>query len=507
MTTPVTLPHISAASAKTESRLVLMLTAIALLLRLPQLGASFYGDEYFSVLRDSTYLLTPTEDRFRPLFFSLLYLWRSIGFSGEVGLRLLPLLFGVAQIPVAFFIGRRLGGEKLARAFAVLMAASPMLIEFSQELRMYSMVALLALLQTLCYLRLLERPALARWLMFVLIGLSGVYTHLHYWIFLAGFALLFLMDRRAYPLWKGWGSLAATAVLYLPNIPNIQRFAQVRGGDYVVHLPSALPKLIAGFTLGFNYIEFGSEAAGRPVGFGDALRNLPVMLVAAVPALLIAWSLLRLHFKKPFPRTLIIGHALFTVPILLAFAACVVTKQYWLQPKYVIFSAPFALLLIAEGYLALTSTMLRRTTAVLGVAVCVVALAHFWNPRHYGRREDWRGAAQTLMERVGPEAPLLLLPGNYALLNYYSPEAAHRGEIVDVARVTQRPESLAEMYHGKQIYYLWNDIRRIESDPDDLVLRSLIQQFGAPRDVTQFNPRMKLYHWTLPSPKAETIAP
>ncbi len=61
--------------------LIVVITAAALCARVPLLDYSFYGDEGFSLLRDSSQLLTSTEDRFRPLFFSLLYIWRQIGFD------------------------------------------------------------------------------------------------------------------------------------------------------------------------------------------------------------------------------------------------------------------------------------------------------------------------------------------------------------------------------------------------------------------------------------------
>jgi uncharacterized membrane protein len=138
-------------------------TFVALLLRLPYLNYSFYGDEGFSVIRDSLKLVTDTEDRFRPLFFSLLYIWRQLGFEGEVGLRLLPLIFGVVQIPLAFLVGKKLRDESLGLLLAVLVAASPMLIEFSQELRMYSMVAAIALVQAYVLLLMLEKFSWTRW--------------------------------------------------------------------------------------------------------------------------------------------------------------------------------------------------------------------------------------------------------------------------------------------------------------------------------------------------------
>jgi uncharacterized membrane protein len=469
--------------------------------RLPLIGYSFYGDEQFSVLRDSTNFITNSEDRFRPLFFSLLYLWRRIGFEGEIGLRLLPLLFGVAQIPVAWFVGRRLGGVRLARVLSILVAASPMLIEFSQELRMYSMVALLALLQALTYLRLMERATLGRWLMFVLIAVLGVYAHLHYWIFLAGFAAAFLVERRSLPLWQGWGALAATVALYLPNVPNVQHFAAVRAGEYTVHLPSALPKLMAAFTVGFNYVDFVGDAPGRPVAFADLSRNLPVLLLAAIPALIIFWFLVRLHRRKPLPRSLVIGHTLSAIPVLLALLASAVTRQYWVQPKYVIFSAPFVLLLIADAYCDMSSVILRRVTAALGTAVLVIALLHFWSPQEYGRRENWREASQLLKSRLKPNSALVLVSGSYGMLTYYWPEVRDQWQIINVPDIP-RPSAdyvndLRRRLSGKQeVFYLWNNVFKNESDPGNVLMHSL-DLVGTRIGTVQLNPRFKLFQWKL----------
>jgi hypothetical protein len=205
----------------------------------------------------------------------------------------------------------------------------------------------------------------------------------------------------------------------------------------------------------------------------------------------------RVHLRKPFSRSLVFGHALFTIPILLAFAACAVTKQYWLQPKYVIFSAPFALLFVAEAYVAISPAFLRRGVAVLGGAVCLIALIHFWTPTQYGRREDWRGAAVTLRARMTPNSVLLLAPGGYGLLNYYWPEAPQYWRIVNpdsVDHVIVPNDFDGPKHHGPTFYnYLWSDIRRNDGDPQDRI-RKRFMSCTSDVDSVQFNPRFKLYH-------------
>jgi uncharacterized membrane protein len=480
---------------------LLTIAAAALALRLPQLGYSFYGDEMFSLLRDSNSWLTHSEDRFRPVFFSLLYLWRQLGFHGEIGLRLLPLIFGLAQIPLAYHVGRRLGGEALARAFALLMAASPMLIEFSQELRMYSMVAFVALLQVWIVLMLRERCSWGRWIAFVAVTWIGVYTHLHYWLFVAGLALTLFRERRTIPLRQSAAALGASVLLYLPNLPNLLVFTQVRGAEYGVHLPSAIPKLLAAVTLGFNYFGLSDQSLGQALEVGDVLHNLPLAALAVVPAALLLWGFIRLH-RPPLSPAAWFGHELFTIPVILAFIASAVSGQYWLQPKYIIFVVPFAVLFLVASYLALNRLWVKRAALVLGAAVLVVAYVHFLDPQHYGRRENWREMSRYVQSHLGPESALVILEGAHPLFAYYWPQVTEVWQPVHVPGerelVASFPYELRARLAGKHdVFYLWHSVRRNTSDPTDLLLRSL-DRIGQDREIVPFNPRFKLYHWSLP---------
>lgn len=485
--------------------LFLLIVVIAgLALRLPNLSHSFYGDETFSVLRDSKTLITESEDRFRPVFFSLLFLWRQIGFDGEIGLRLLPLIFGIAQIIVAYAVGKKLSGESLARVFSILVAVSPMLIEFSQELRMYSMVAFLALLQVWIFLRLREKPRLGNWIAFVAVALTGVYTHLHYWLFIAGFALSFYRERKFIPLKQSVTAWAACVLLYLPNIPNLIRFSQIRAAEYVVNLPSAIPKFLAAAMVGFNYFSLSDQSLGRGLGTSDFTRNIPLLLLAAVPAALLLWGLVSAHRKKPVTQTLWLSHELFTIPILLALAASVVTKQYWLQPKYVIFTVPFLLLLIAESLLAIRQIWIRRAAILLGMCVMAVAFVHFLNPVHFGRRESWRDVVQFAEHHAEPETAFLFLANLHPLLSYYGTDAENTWQLVRVPKERELypafRNGLAKRFADQRnIYYLWWDVSQNLNDPRNDVLK-VFDEIGQRREVIVYNPRFRLFHWSMKPP-------
>jgi len=506
----------------TDGRVALALTLLAVAVRLPGLSASFYGDEGFSLLRDSDAWITPTEDRFRPIFFTLLHLWKVLGFHGEAGLRLLPLLFGVLQVPLAFGLARRLGGSSAGAVVGVLMALNPMLVEFSQELRMYSLVPFIALAQAWAFAVAAERAEQGgevpwkAWAGFVAAGVAGVYTHFHYWFFIVGFAAAALARRREVPLLQSLGALAAIGLLYLPDVPNLQRFAReaadqphLRGTD----LPSALPKLVSAICFGFNYFvlpRLGIERAVR----GEVLEtNAGLVALLAVPAALVAWGLVRQHVRRPWPALIRTGHELFTVPVVVSFAAVLATGKDFIHPKYMVFSAPFFLFFVAAGFLAIPLRPARYAAAAAGLLVCAVSILHFNEPWQYGRRESWREAAEYLRTRVDGDSVVLLLGQEKApkrLVASPSPRSVweyYAGDLFPWVRLLPVPDGartaddaapfVLHATAGKhRVFYVWSEIMANVYDPRDSVIAAARAKFGE-ESRTQFNPRLAVYSWIM----------
>jgi hypothetical protein len=185
----------------------------------------------------------------------------------------------------------------------------------------------------------------------------------------------------------------------------------------------------------------------------------------------------------------------------LALIASLTTHKYWLQPKYLIFSAPFALLFLAQAYLAIERHVLRKFTMGLGVAVLVIALIHFWQPKDYGRRENWREVARVLREDLNDESALVLLPGNYRLLTYYEKELNGKWIAVTPPASAELAGSfegeLQAKLAGKQtIYYLRHDVVQNVQDPRDLLPMAL-DNLGMRAGSVRFNPRFQLFRWQV----------
>ena len=148
--------------AATPLILVGVMTVIGLLLRLPSLGDSLFGDElstYFTVtghgLGRTVRIVRSDQELTPPLYYVLAWLTSRLGSSPDA-LRLPSVLAGVTAIPLTYCLGMRTVGRNAALVGTGLMAASPFLIFYSTEARAYALMLVLGLLSTLALLKALE---------------------------------------------------------------------------------------------------------------------------------------------------------------------------------------------------------------------------------------------------------------------------------------------------------------------------------------------------------------
>ena len=136
-------------ASRPETTFVGVLT-LAALLRLLRLDFQpLWWDEGYSVWF-ATHPLAEivaltAQDIHPPLYYALLHGWIGLLGAGSVSLRLLSVLFGVAAIPAIHWAGRRLRGPRAGLLAALLLAINPLHIYYSQEVRMYGLVALLSI--------------------------------------------------------------------------------------------------------------------------------------------------------------------------------------------------------------------------------------------------------------------------------------------------------------------------------------------------------------------------
>ena len=166
------------------------MTAIILLasiLRISRIDAqSFWNDEGNSARlseRSIPLIIEGTASDIHPPFYYLtLHGWRALAGDSEFSLRMLSAFLGIILVAATYALGRRLlrpGSKPISVIAAFLVAINPILVYYSQETRMYELMALLAVLSSLLLIRLISSPA-RRELIAVLYGLclaAGLYTH------------------------------------------------------------------------------------------------------------------------------------------------------------------------------------------------------------------------------------------------------------------------------------------------------------------------------------------
>ncbi len=135
--------------APVDALLVSLCILLALALRILRLDFQpLWWDEGYSVWF-ATHPLAQmaaltAQDIHPPLYYALLHGWIGLLGAGPVALRLFSVLLGIVTIPVIYRTGLRLLSRRAALLAAFLLAISPLHVYYSQEVRMYGLVALLS---------------------------------------------------------------------------------------------------------------------------------------------------------------------------------------------------------------------------------------------------------------------------------------------------------------------------------------------------------------------------
>lgn len=180
-----------------------------------------------------------------PLYYISLHFWISLFGTSETAIRSLSALFMIGVIFITFFMVRRLYDSTTARLATIFVATAPFLIRYSQETRMYGMLAFLAALATYMFIRARATNKWLDWLIYSVALTAGLYTN-YYMIYLIAFHWLYVIYLAAYPKlsWQTiknqilrWRWLLANALAmlaFLPWLPTvIRQYTSIQNGYWI----------------------------------------------------------------------------------------------------------------------------------------------------------------------------------------------------------------------------------------------------------------------------------
>jgi 4-amino-4-deoxy-L-arabinose transferase-like glycosyltransferase len=389
-------------------------------------GQSLWSDEGNSVALAQASLAEIASrtalDIHPPLYYWLLHGWMRVFGESEVAVRSLSAVTGVLLVGVVYGLGTRLFDRRVGLMAALIAAVSPFQVYYSQEARMYALLAFLGALAVWATVEL-ERAALhdvsimaiAGWAFLYVLGATlGLYTHYAFPVILVVTNLVALIwlwrgrgDKPVARWAVGWLALQLVPLmLYLPWLPTAWRQLTT----WPVPPPTNAGN--AWFTISRTLI-FGPAGVGTSnfwlIGFG---------LLGLV-------AIARLLRREPLPKAALLLLYL-GLPIALTLA---LFKPAYL--KFLLVASPALCLLLALGLLGArpakgVSWMAWPAAALLGVLGAGVVLAAAWGPlqAYYTdpnlARDDYRAMARYLETVAGPDDGIILnAAGQQEVFGYY----------------------------------------------------------------------------------------
>ncbi len=373
------------------------------IVRLPELTRSpLWFDELFSVGVAGL----PFTDAMRriiadhtnpPLFYLLLKGWMAIGGESDQWVRLLPCVLAMLLGAAMVWLAReaRVGGAAGALAVA-LAAASPLLVDLANEVRGYSLLALLSCLSLAALLhdrRLRTRHTLA---LLTVINVALVHTHYFGWLTIAAECVVVVSCWARDDARRVLRSAAVSALAFLPwaaavGAHMLANPAPLRNVAWIAPPDAAAPLWLL------------RDVTGRS---GSAVADLVWLgLVALALTLLAAARWRRVPTAADAVETSalkLLAAAGVAVPLMVWLVSVFSGHSVWVQRYLIGASAPLALLVA----IAVTSLPPRRWAvgASLGFVWCAVALAAL--PTRPPTKFDWRRFVRRIDLSVGSPANL-----------------------------------------------------------------------------------------------------
>lgn len=165
-----------------------------------------------------------------PLFYLLMRGWVSLFGASDAAALALPLVIGILQVPVAYWVGSRAFSPRAGLIAAILTALSPMLARYAAQVRPYSLMPLLCVLSVYFLWDGAKQGRARTWIAYAVVTLAMLLTHNWGWVVLAaqwalvGALVLMRFRRGAGSLLRGWlPAQAAVLALYAPWFPTLLR--------------------------------------------------------------------------------------------------------------------------------------------------------------------------------------------------------------------------------------------------------------------------------------------
>ncbi len=439
-----------------------------------------------------------------PLYYLLIWLATRVFGDSEYALRWPSVIFNILTIPLLYHLSennfpkphRFLKPVRFELLPAFILTISPIMVYYSQEARMYTLLVWEATFASYLLLRIVRKKNRLEIILYVITATAALYTHYFAAFLLVAHFLYMFMAESTKPdrLLKICMIFGCIALFFAPWLPIL--FSRL-GDDPsywvgTLKLNEAIRKIFISFTVG--------ETVFEQTGFWLAIGYLGFLIFDFG---------LNLKSKLENPNSKIIFLWLF-VPITLILALSYVSPKF--NPRYTLLAWPAFALLWGNSFKPNKFQKYVRFVFYIFLIATSFFSLHNWFTDPRFSKTDFRAVAQFIKERRVADETVLLSSGHFfPVWAYYYGETGWTSlpkmERLDVQRVTDLNISTdlrqALAGYGGAWLVNWQDE---VIDPNRVVPFWLDLIGERPHDAGDFW-GVRLEHWRLKKPALLSQSP
>jgi hypothetical protein len=412
--------------APKERGILVGVLAVAAIIRLAQLNAqSLTMDEVkdLAMARGSYAELQASEDRFPPLYHTLLHGWLMVVHWDETG-RGFSALCGVLTVVAIAGLARTLAGPAAGLWAAGLAAAAPFEVWYSVEARAYGLYLLLGAAALWQFAVAIKDNRPAHWAAFAAACIAGAYTHYYFGLLIALTGLTFLGSKpKQKTLLRGLTTYAIIAAATAPSLWMLrgdldQPWGYARTSAFTMPgLAYTYFSYLSGYTLGPSLRDLHTMSAREA-----AMSAAPwVALLGAATTVLLVLAITSFPPDKRKRRLAWLAIFCLAPPAIIGLVSDFGGFGY--NTRHVVWASAPLVAVLAAGIAN------AKPRWLAGVAASMLAVAFAF--AHYNRlasnshrNEDARAVAKFVKEQ-DPKAPVFVLSGYMSVpLKAYLPAEA-----------------------------------------------------------------------------------
>ncbi len=357
-----------------------------------------------------------SQDVHVPLYHELLHFWRLFLGDSVTSARAMSLFFYVLSIPAIYFLGRQAYGRSAGLYGALLLTISPFMNWYGNEIRMYTLLTFVSILNQYFFVRIITKGKLLygseqytkMWVGYAVTAVLGVFVHYFFFLSLFSQAMFFFMRSSLFPEKSFRNFIIVVGFIMAFMAPWFAFvFSQGQAGFQTPLLPT--PTSVNLFSTFSQFL------------FGFQNDNINTIFLSLWPiTIILGFLALRRDMRlTPISQYLLVSVIL---SVTTAFFVSFIVPVF--VSRYLIFTVPAMFLLLAslfESYTPRTATAFRF--GLIGIMLLTLSI-EIMNPTT-PVKEDYKQAAQfissraTVQDVVVLSAPFTVYPIQY----YYRGDA------------------------------------------------------------------------------------